>query len=190
MDETRDRILAEAERLFRHYGYAKTTVADIASVCGMSPSNVYRFFASKSAINEAICSRIIKDSEVSLREIVKRSAPASERLAAFILEMHRFTAEALMDQKKVHEMVVAAIEEQWETIRLHLDHIRAMIGEIIRSGIRSGEFRDQDADQAARCVFTALAALKHPVLVAQCGDDPNRATPEELVAFILSALKA
>ena len=53
--ETRKRILDEARGLFRTYGYAKTTVADIAQACGMSPANVYRFFASKAAINDTIC---------------------------------------------------------------------------------------------------------------------------------------
>lgn len=37
------RILEAAERLFRHYGYAKTNVADIARELDMSPANIYRF---------------------------------------------------------------------------------------------------------------------------------------------------
>ena len=40
--DTRTRILMEAERLFRHYGYGKTTIADISQACGMSAANVYR----------------------------------------------------------------------------------------------------------------------------------------------------
>ena len=42
--DTRERILAVAERLFRQIGYQKTTVADIAKELRMSPANVYRFF--------------------------------------------------------------------------------------------------------------------------------------------------
>ncbi len=42
---TRARIADAAERLFRTLGYQKTAVADIARECGMSPANVYRFFA-------------------------------------------------------------------------------------------------------------------------------------------------
>jgi AcrR family transcriptional regulator len=38
-------------------GYQKTAVADIARELGMSPANVYRFFPSKSAINEATRTR-------------------------------------------------------------------------------------------------------------------------------------
>ena len=46
-EDTRARIMETAETLFRRLGYAKTTVADIASELGMSPANVYRFFPSK-----------------------------------------------------------------------------------------------------------------------------------------------
>src|ERR1700741_2296365 len=108
-DETRARILKEAERLFRVYGYAKTTVADIAKACGMSSANVYRFFASKSQINEAICDLIISDFEARLHKIVVADAPASKRLAQFIELIATHTAETLGDQKKGHGMVVVAM---------------------------------------------------------------------------------
>ena len=54
------RILDSAEKLFRHYGYAKTNVADIAKDLGMSPANIYRFFASKVEIHQAICARLLR----------------------------------------------------------------------------------------------------------------------------------
>ena len=78
--ETRKRILAEAERLFRLYGYTKTTVADIAEACRMSSANVYRFFASKSDINNAICERVIAGDEDALVAIARLRLPASDRL--------------------------------------------------------------------------------------------------------------
>lgn len=46
----RAHILEVAEEHFRHIGYHKTSVADIASQLGMSPANVYRFFPSRDAI--------------------------------------------------------------------------------------------------------------------------------------------
>jgi AcrR family transcriptional regulator len=60
-DEVRARILDVAEERFRRVGYHKTSVADIASELGMSPANVYRFFSSRDAINEAICRRVVKE---------------------------------------------------------------------------------------------------------------------------------
>jgi AcrR family transcriptional regulator len=50
----RQRIVQTAIRLHRKIGFRKTTVADIARGTSMSPANVYRFFASKQAIEEAV----------------------------------------------------------------------------------------------------------------------------------------
>ncbi len=189
-DETRERILKEAERLFRHYGYSKTTVADIAEASAMSSANVYRFFASKSQIVEAICSLIISDLEVQLRKVAISDAPASQRLTQFIELLGRHTAETLIHEKKVHEMVVVAMEENWDAIDRHLDVCESLIETIVASGVASGEFWQQDPHQAARCVHFALAGIKHPVVAAQCGNDPNTPSPSEMAEFILRALKA
>ena len=189
-DETRARILSEAERLFRHYGYAKTTVADIAEACAMSSANVYRFFPSKSAINESICGLIISELEGRLRKITIADAPASQRLTKFIELVARYTTETYTNEKKVHDMVVVAMEENWGAIERHLQVTETMIANIIESGIRAGEFKPQDAENAARRVHFAIAGFSHPVLAAKCCGDPDTPTPAEMAAFILSALKA
>jgi AcrR family transcriptional regulator len=40
---------------FGHYGYEKTTVAELAKSIGFSKSYIYKFFDSKQAIGEVIC---------------------------------------------------------------------------------------------------------------------------------------
>ena len=56
----RRQILETAGALFHAMGHQKTAVADIARELGMSPANIYRYFASKSAINEAIAGRVLE----------------------------------------------------------------------------------------------------------------------------------
>ena len=187
--ETRKRILAEAERLFRVYGYSKTTVADIADACRMSPANVYRFFTSKSAITNAICERIIADDEAALIGIARLPLSASERLERMVIELHRRSMENFIDNKKVHEMVMVALEERWEAIQDHIHRVCDIAATVIDDGIAKGEFRHQDSKRAAQCVCAAMAPLRHPVMLAQCMDDPDKATPSEMADFIVNALK-
>ncbi len=187
--ETRKRILTEAERLFRVYGYSKTTVADIAEATRMSSANVYRFFASKSDINNAICERIIAEDEAAMIGIARLRLPASERLKLFIIELHRRSVENFTENKRVHEMVAVALEERWEAIRAHIHRVSDVIATIIADGIADGEFRQQDTKRAAECVSAAMAHLRHPMMLVQCMDDPEKATPSEMADFIISALK-
>lgn len=188
--ETRERILTEAERLFRHYGYAKTTMSDIAEACQMSPANLYRFFASKSALMEGICAVVTAESERRLLEIVNTDASASRRLERFVEELHENTLENLLDHRKVHEMVVVAMEENWSAVSRHLDRVCSYVEKIITDGIATGEFRQQDSARAAKCCQAALACLCHPVLAAQKLEDEQRARPNEMAALLINALKA
>jgi AcrR family transcriptional regulator len=187
--ETRGRILEDAERLFRVYGYSKTTVADIAQACRMSPANVYRFFASKSAINNAICERIIAEDEDALKGIAHLPIPAAERITRLVVELNRRSVQNFIDNKKVHEMVMVALEERWEAIREHIHRVRDVFGTVIQDGIDSGEFRQQDVKRAAECSCAAMAPLRHPMMLVQCMDDPDKPTPAEMAGFIIQALK-
>jgi AcrR family transcriptional regulator len=76
--ETVERILETAERLFRHYGYGKTNVADIARELGMSPANIYRFFASKVEIHQAICGRMLVGVRTLVEDISRDDARRGE----------------------------------------------------------------------------------------------------------------
>src|SRR5882757_9270666 len=95
-DDTRARIVAVAETLFRRLGYAKTAVADIAAELEMSPANVYRFFPSKTAIVEAICRHCLKDVADQAWKVARSKAPAAERMERLILEILAYHKENLV----------------------------------------------------------------------------------------------
>ena len=187
--ETRDRILAEAERVFRAYGYAKTTVADIAKACGMSPANVYRFFESKAAINEAITGVILKRQEDIALGIAAEKRPAAQRLKRLIVEMHRFTREQYLNASQVHEIVRKAMDEQWGVIDAHIERLRLLYRAVIDEGVRAGEFSGKDVTVRGNCVFNAIMPFCHPQLVAEkfAGDGGEQAA--QMADFLVEALR-
>jgi AcrR family transcriptional regulator len=185
-----NRILDSAEKLFRHYGYAKTNVADVAKDLGMSPANIYRFFASKVEIHQAICARLLRTVQTLAELILSQEDVSVEaRLRQWIHALHKITVETMMDQEKVHEMVIVALERDWHVVDAHIDRLNLIVADVIREGILAGEFPPQDPDSAARCFGAATALLCHPQMVAQCLAKPNRATPDELVEFAIRGLK-
>lgn len=50
-------ILDAAERRFSRAGFHRTTMHDVAAEAGMSPGNLYRYFASKDALVAGLCER-------------------------------------------------------------------------------------------------------------------------------------
>ncbi|AJC81225.1 TetR family transcriptional regulator protein [Rhizobium etli bv. phaseoli str. IE4803] len=183
------RILDAAERLFRHYGYSKTTVADIARDLGMSPANIYRFFASKVEIHQALCGRMLATAYQIAYDIRHQPASASERLRRYVKTQHQLTLDLMLDEMKVHEMIIVAIERDWHVIEKHIDRVHDLIAEIIAEGIAAGEFAEQDPVVASRCFGAATINLVHPQMVAQCLAKTNRASVDELIDYVIRALK-
>ncbi len=156
----------------------------------MSPANIYRFFASKVEIHQAICGRMLAASyQHGLRHLPLCRSALPIGCAVSCGGQYQMTVETMLDQEKVHEMVIVAIERDWHVIEKHIDSIHALIADVIREGIAAGEFAEQDADVASRCFGAATINLCHPQMVAQCLAKTNRATVDELIEFAIRALK-
>ena len=66
-------ILEAAESLFGERGYRDTTVADIATLAGMSAANLYRHFENKEDIAAGCCNRHIERKNQVMREVLEKS---------------------------------------------------------------------------------------------------------------------
>jgi len=188
--EVRTQILATAESLFRSYGYAKTTVADIARECGMSPANVYRFFESKAAVNEAITEVLLAEVENRARSIAAEQRPVADRLRKMLLEIHGFALERYLKESSVHELCTKAMHEQWGVIAAHIERIRALTRSLIDEGMKNGEFAKRDLDVTARCVSNAMMPFCHPQTVAENFAKDQKKQCAQMGEFLVAALKA
>ncbi|MDJ1158801.1 TetR/AcrR family transcriptional regulator [Chelatococcus sp. SYSU_G07232] len=185
--DTRERIITAADRLFREIGYQKTTVADIARTLGMSPANVYRFFSSKKAINEAVTARCTAEIRMRLEAVAASGRPAAERMRALLLTAHQSVLELGVTDAKMQEMIAVAMAESWGVIRAHIEEVDAIITRVLRDGVASGEFVPSDPEVTGPCIRAAMMRFCHPGLLTQCHDIP-RPTVEQQADFILSAL--
>ena len=185
--DTRERILEVAERLFREIGYQKTTVADIAKMLRMSPANVYRFFDSKKAIHEGVARGLMGEVEIEAERITHAPGPATVRLRELLTAIHRMNSERYVGDSKLHEMVAIAMEESWEVCVAHMQHITETIGAVIGQGMASGEFERADVPLAAMCACTAMIRFFHPQMIAQSVNKPGPSL-DQMIDFVLAGL--
>src|SRR5262245_22720812 len=189
-EDTRERIMETADALFRRLGFAKTTVADIASELRMSPANIYRFFESKNAIVQAICRRCLSEVEDKAWLVARSKASAAQRLERLVLEILAYHKENLVTEHRVNELVVAAIEHSWDTIRTHKEAMRNVVELILRDGIEAGEFEQVDPRETAELIMRSIVVFTNPLVVGQCleeGDDLD-AQARASVRFLLRAI--
>lgn len=187
-NEQRNRIVQTAERLFRQIGFQKTTVADIARELRMSPANIYRFFAAKSEINAAVARHLMGEVEAAAEKIASGPGTAAERLRQLVKSNQAMNAERYVGDRKIHDMVQAAIEENWPTIDEHIHRIEAIFERVVASGMESGEFRRGDAGLAGKLVCRACIRYCHPRLMVEFADYPEP-TSDQMVDFCLAALR-
>ena len=188
-EKTVSRILDAAEEQFRRMGYAKTAVADIARALGMSPANIYRFFASKAAINEAICEKHFAAVHGLMRAIMAEDRPAAERLERFVLELHRYNKTRCVAERRLHDMVAAGLEENWSAVERHIAAIHEMVAELVADGVRRAEFaRDIDPRDAANAICTACTGVLHPAIIAQFAHKDLEADARRVVRYLIRAL--
>lgn len=188
-EEVRARILEVAEEHFRRVGYQKTAVADIAEELGMSAANVYRFFPSKGAINECICSRMLDEVIDLAVSIARGPGSAAARLERLLVEMHRHHRAQFIHEKRMHDMVAAALTENWENIRAYTLRIADVVEGLIREGVAAGEFHVDDPAAAALCVKTGYSMLLHPLMIEQCIDEDLEAKAVLQARFMVRALR-
>lgn len=189
-DDTRERIIETADALFRRLGFAKTAVADIAAELRMSPANVYRFFSSKNAIVEAICQRCLAEIEAAAWAVVHSKASAAARIERLFLEILAYHSKNFISERRVHDIVLVAIEHSWTAISAHKDVMAAIIERIVRDGVEAGEFEAVEPRDTADLILRSMVCFTHPVLVGQCmqeGEDLEAAARAS-VRFLVRAI--
>lgn len=169
MDATisiRDRIIDAAWDRFYHYGFGKTSMAEIAKDCDMSAANIYRFFKNKSEIGSEVALRSFKKNEAFLRKVLQRDGlSAAKRLELFAVESLGYLVKEFSESPELAELVNFIANERWDVVTRRMDMFRSLIAEILAEGNRTGEFDIPDVAAAANDVRLALAMFHAPPIL-------------------------
>lgn len=177
--ERRELILSAAEQLFQHYGFAKTTVSDIARAADVGVGTVYLEFASKEAIAAELSVRRYRSVLEAMRQAAGGTGSYAERLTAVFQagldRLSRYTGEGPHGK----ELIVGACTA---TDRAHADfraQEEALLTEFLSAAAAAGEF---DVPEPR---VTARVLLRYYRSYAGCHTDPERTRAELETAHAL-----
>lgn len=162
--DTREQILRAAMTRILHYGYAKTTMAEIAKDCDMSAGNIYRFFKSKLDIAEAIVRGFNQAFYQLFAEIARRSdEPALPRLTELFKARLERTYHMMQNKTKALEMADVLARERPIYYVEELAQERIYIVQILEQGLKSGEIQPLDNPNfTAEMLQIALMKFESP----------------------------
>lgn len=189
--ERRHAILEAATRLFRHYGHAKTTIADIAREAHVGVGTVYLEFPSKEAIIQELSTSMHDRVLESMRRVAQARMldSFSERLAG-VLEVRVAT---FLQVAREGQHACDLVHCKNEAVRSAHDRFRAgehaLFVQLLEEGRRAQEVGAYvDAARAAMLIQRAYASLSPPWLFDQPIEDAERAAYEMCRLLLLGLM--
>ena len=184
----RDQIVQAAGEHFRHYGYEKTTVSDLAKAIGFSKAYIYKFFNSKQEIGEAICAKRLSGIVATVEEAVAGSTTPSEKFRRMFKTLVSTNVGLFFNDRKLYDIAAHAAGERWPSTRAYDERIKEIVTEIVREGRESGEFeRKTPLDETVRAIGLVMQPYVNPLLL-QYSLDVAEEAPAQLSNLVLRSL--
>lgn len=173
--DRREDLLAAAAERFVAVGLRRTTMEDIASQAGAGKATLYRHFANKDAVIDALIDREAARFERRLRDAATREPGASARIeAAFVAGVRFFVEHPVLTRGRDEEpaMLLPRITANGSPIvRRGLD----LFTVLIEDGVRSGELRRVDPSAAAEVIVRLILSYFSIPPMHVAVDDPEQA---------------
>jgi AcrR family transcriptional regulator len=164
-ETVREQIVDAAKKRFSHFGYAKTTMAEVATDCSMSPGNLYRFFPGKLDIAEAIATEDYSKHLETLRKLaIAPGKNGRQRLHDLLFEELRRTYNKLEKDPRVHEMARVISQERPQFANWMLENERKILVELMEESERRGEFAIENKEFTAEMIQSATMKFRYPQL--------------------------
>jgi AcrR family transcriptional regulator len=162
--DVRTQIIEAATAHFSHYGYDKTTVSDLAKAIGFSKAYIYKFFASKQAIGEVICTNCLAQIEGEVQAALEGVQAPPERLRVLFTVIVEASLRLFLQDRRLYEIAVAAATDEWPSTQAYKGRIRQLVEEILKEGRASGVFeRATPLEATSQAVYQVLVPYLNPV---------------------------
>lgn len=156
----RQDILCAAESLFSKHGFFKTNMAEIASTAQFAMGTVYRFFRSKEDIYISLVEAKVEELASRIERAIADLPSASEKIKALIrvkleyADRNRDFFRIYVSEWSGFEWTIKSAfgERVWKLYMAQID----LVADLVREGMRAGEFRDIDPKDASLALHGML----------------------------------
>lgn len=160
-------ILDAALKVFSLKGFASTKLDEVAREAGVSKGTVYLYFESKEALFKAVVTEFVLPQIAKAEEQAQQYTGQIKDLMFQLLEQWRINI-LETELSGISKMMIAESSNFPEMATFYLENViqrtRNFVTSLINIGIERGEFRQCDAEFAARTFLTTMvfsAVWKH-----------------------------
>jgi AcrR family transcriptional regulator len=155
--EVRERLLSGATRLFASKGYAATTVREIVNRAGVTKPVLYYYFRNKEGIYLDLMREPFGRFTAIVEETLLEAGSARERLFRLCLRVYDIFIENI-DAARVMYSIYYGPPQGAPFVDFDAYHHRFQeaVLQVVREGVRDGEFRRVNLDDAVLAVIGPL----------------------------------
>jgi AcrR family transcriptional regulator len=164
-----DHILEAASHCFARYGFAKTTMDDIARMVGLNKASLYYYYKNKDAI---FCEIIQQEKEIFLSSLKKKVDTIiiwHEKIQIYILERERY----FQKQVNLHKLSIKT-SKQLAFQPLFRDLVNRfniretqMIREILDQAIQTKQIQKIDTQKTAGIILCVANGIKQQQMLLE-----------------------
>lgn len=187
---TPEEILSTAEDVLRRYGPSKATVVDVARALGVSHGSVYRHFASKAELRDAVTERWLKRIAEPLEKVAAQGGSASQRLEKWLKLLVQAKHSRALDDPELFATYITLVNDAREVVQAHVASLVSQLAQIITDGVQQGEFQTDNASKTARAIFDATSRFHNPIHSPEWTDPGNKAAFENVLKLLMRGLTA
>lgn len=187
--DIRNQIVAAANEHFSQYGYGKTTVSDLAKAIGFSKAYIYKFFESKQAIGEAICTNCLTEIVAAVEQAINVDGISpTERFRRLVKTLIATGVSLFFNDRKLYDIAAFSASERWPSSQAYDARIKGFVAQIVREGRELGEFeRKTPLDETVEAIHLALRPFINPLLL-QYNLDVVEEAPSLISNLVLRSL--
>ena len=180
----RKALLLEGIYLFAEKGYASTSVREIVSAAGVTKPVLYYYFQSKEGLFQAILDSAAAELEVMLEEALQKPGTALERIVHLFRRIYQGLMENVQLFKLINHLFFGPPQgvPRYDIEMFHRRMVE-VIKEIYLGGLRQGEVREIDPEEATLLVLGVTDYCFHLDYLHPESMDPDRAERLLRLAF-------
>ena len=152
-EDTKNRIIDSAKKLFAELGYQKTTVVDISKQAGLSEAALYEYFQGKEDLLLAIPDLWVSDLLEDAQEQLFGIKGAENKLRKFLWWNLRRIEQAPLDAKIVYLFLKTNANFMNTPVYANVRKLYGFLLEIFEEGKKTGEMKQELKAYAARDIF-------------------------------------
>jgi TetR/AcrR family transcriptional regulator, fatty acid metabolism regulator protein len=152
-EDTKNRIIESAKKLFAEQGYQRTTVVDISKQAGLSEAALYEYFQGKEDLLLAIPDLWVSDLLNDAKEQLFGIRGAENKLRKFLWWNLRRIEQAPLDAKIVYLFLKTNANFMNTPVYANVRKLYAHLLDIFEEGKKNGEMKQELSAYAARDIF-------------------------------------